>query len=133
MTSIVADTHALIWYILDPDLLSKLALKALDTASNQGDPIFLSAISIVEICYLVDKGRLTKTVLERVITAIEAENAGIEIISIDLKIGLAVRQISREIVPDMPDRIIAATALHLNIPLVTKDAKIQSANIQTIW
>lgn len=45
----------------------------------------------------------------------------------------AIANIPREIVPEMPDRIIAATALYLNIPLVTKDSKIQAANIQTIW
>ncbi|MCA6509898.1 MAG: type II toxin-antitoxin system VapC family toxin [Pseudanabaena sp. M090S1SP1A06QC] len=133
MTSVVADTHAFIWYILEPERLSQPALEALDRASSQGDAIFLSAISIVEICYLIDKGRLAETVLDRVITAIESENAGAEIISINQEVSLAVRQIPRETVPDMPDRIIAATALHLKIPLVTKDAKIQSANIQTIW
>ncbi|MGH7200282.1 MAG: PIN domain-containing protein [Planctomycetaceae bacterium] len=33
----------------------------------------------------------------------------------------------------MPDRMIAATALHLNLPLVTRDRRIQAANIPTIW
>ncbi|HEY9853569.1 MAG TPA: hypothetical protein V6D28_29135 [Leptolyngbyaceae cyanobacterium] len=42
-------------------------------------------------------------------------------------------QIPRDIVPDKPDRIITATAFHLNLPLVSCDAKIQAANIQTIW
>ena len=45
----------------------------------------------------------------------------------------AIAQIPLETVPEMPDRIIAATALYLNIPLVTKDSKIQAANVQTIW
>jgi predicted nucleic acid-binding protein len=37
-------------------------------------------------------------------------------------------------VPDMPDRIIAATALNLNLPLVTHDHKILATSvIQTIW
>jgi predicted nucleic acid-binding protein len=33
----------------------------------------------------------------------------------------------------MPDRIIGATALHLGIPLVTRDRRLQSAGIETIW
>ena len=33
----------------------------------------------------------------------------------------------------MPDRIIAATALHLGLPLITRDQRIQSAGIKTIW
>jgi PIN domain nuclease of toxin-antitoxin system len=37
-------------------------------------------------------------------------------------------------VPEMPDRIIAATALHLNCPLVTRDHKIRAfKDIITIW
>jgi predicted nucleic acid-binding protein len=33
----------------------------------------------------------------------------------------------------MPDRIIAATALNLGLPLVTRDRRLQAAGIQTIW
>jgi predicted nucleic acid-binding protein len=43
------------------------------------------------------------------------------------------RDIPRDIVADIPDRIIAATALHLGVPLVTRDRRLQGAGIQTIW
>jgi PIN domain nuclease of toxin-antitoxin system len=33
----------------------------------------------------------------------------------------------------MPDRIIAATANHLNLPLVTRDRKIRSSKVKTVW
>ncbi len=36
-------------------------------------------------------------------------------------------------VPDMPDRIIAATALHLSVPLVSKDSKIRLSGLATLW
>jgi predicted nucleic acid-binding protein len=39
----------------------------------------------------------------------------------------AVQKISRMTVPDMPDRIIAATAAHLNADLVTRDRRLQAA------
>jgi predicted nucleic acid-binding protein len=32
----------------------------------------------------------------------------------------------------MPDRIIAVTALHLNLPLVTRDQRMQILGIKTI-
>jgi PIN domain nuclease of toxin-antitoxin system len=51
----------------------------------------------------------------------------------DLEMAEALGKIPRAIVRDMPDRMIAATALYLNLPLVTIDAQIRSANIQTIW
>jgi PIN domain nuclease of toxin-antitoxin system len=33
----------------------------------------------------------------------------------------------------MPDRIIAATAMHLGLPLISRDSKIQVSNVHTIW
>jgi predicted nucleic acid-binding protein len=32
----------------------------------------------------------------------------------------------------MPDRIIAATALHLGLPLISRDRKIQLSGVNTI-
>ena len=34
--------------------------------------------------------------------------------------------------PDMSDRIIAATAVHLGVPLITCDAKLRRAELKTI-
>jgi len=43
------------------------------------------------------------------------------------------QDILRSDVPDLPDRVIAATALHHRVPLVTCDRKIRSCGIATIW
>jgi len=37
----------------------------------------------------------------------------------------AMAQIPRSEVPDMPDRVIAATSLHLGLPLISKDRRIR--------
>lgn len=43
-------------------------------------------------------------------------------------------EIPRATVPDMPDRIIAATALHLDLPLITSDTDIRKlTNIEVVW
>jgi predicted nucleic acid-binding protein len=37
-------------------------------------------------------------------------------------------------IPELHDRLIAATAVHLRLPLITNDTKISnSAHVQTIW
>ncbi len=41
--------------------------------------------------------------------------------------------IPRDQVPDMPDRIIAATAAHLGVPLISRDGKIRASSVTTIW
>jgi predicted nucleic acid-binding protein len=36
-------------------------------------------------------------------------------------------------VPDLPDRVIAATALHLDVPLISRDHNIKLPGLKTIW
>lgn len=134
MTSVVADTHTLIWYLCDIGKLSTAALAALDRTTNTNNPIVISAISLVEIVYLIEKGRLPSEVLTRILNAVDATDVALAVTALDRNISEKLKQINRANVPDMPDRIIAATALHLAIPLVTCDRKIQNLTIiQTIW
>ncbi len=134
MPSVVADTHTLIWYIFELPRLSPAALTALEQAVNEGNSIYFSAITIVEISYLIERGRLAGEVLTRVLNAADDPNVGILLAPLDRNISATIQQIDRATVPDMPDRIIAATALSLSLPLVTRDAKIQAlTTIQTIW
>jgi PIN domain nuclease of toxin-antitoxin system len=41
--------------------------------------------------------------------------------------------VPRATVPDMPDRIIAATALYLDLLLISRDGKIRLSSVATIW
>ena len=43
------------------------------------------------------------------------------------------RQIPRDEVPDMPDRITAATAVYMGIPVISRDGRIRGARIETVW
>ena len=133
MSAVVSDTHALVWYLSEPETLSRNAVAAFRRAISSQQPIYLSAISIVEIWYLVEKGRVAANALVQLIEAIASGERGLAVAPLDQAVAEAVGQIPRNLVPDMPDRIIAATALHLGLPLVTRDAQIRSASITTIW
>jgi PIN domain nuclease of toxin-antitoxin system len=41
--------------------------------------------------------------------------------------------VPRDDIPDMPDRIVAATALHLSVPIPSRDWRIRASNLQTLW
>ena len=133
MSAVVADTHVAIWTLIAPDRLSAEALSALEDAVEAGDPIYVASVSVVEVVYLVEKGRLPEVVFERLIGELSRPDSGLVVVPLDLPVAQALRHIPRAVVPEMPDRIIAATALYLGLPLVTRDLRIRSADIMTIW
>lgn len=134
MSAVVADTHVVIWYLQNPDKLSPNAVIALDNAVDSGYPIYLSAITIVEIIYLVEKNKIPKIALEKLLVSLTDIDSALNAFSLNKDVAESLDQIPRQTVPEMGDRIIAATALYLGLPLVTKDHKIRELSIiQTIW
>jgi len=51
----------------------------------------------------------------------------------DRQVDQTMGRVARAEVPDLPDRIIAATALHLVIPIISRDRKIQASGLTTVW
>jgi PIN domain nuclease of toxin-antitoxin system len=132
-SAVVADTHTFIWYVGDSPLLSSNALNALEAATEAGLAIVVSAISFVELQYLVEKGTVAQEVFATLMTEVRSDNSAIDVYPIDLTVVEAMPKVPRSEVPDMPDRLIAATALALGVPVVTKDERIRQSSVATIW
>jgi len=132
MPGILLDTHAAVWYLTEPDKLSSVAAKAVDEAISIGSPLYVSAISLVEIVYLCEKGRINESAAEKLIDAI-LDASVFTAVSVDVSIVKSLRRVSREAIPDMPDRIIGATGLALNAAIITMDKKLSASSIPTIW
>jgi len=64
---------------------------------------------------------------------VESDDALLVEIPFNRNIALTLRQVDRSQIPDLPDRIIAATALYLNLPVISRDRRIQLSSIDTIW
>ena len=133
MSAFVSDTHTLVWYLANPKLLSPAAMSAFRNAALAGDRVIVPSISIVEVVYLVERFKLPQSTLERLTAGLADPDSALMVFPLDQEVALTLSRVSRDVVPDMPDRIIAATALHLNLPLVTRDAQIRASGIQTIW
>jgi PIN domain nuclease of toxin-antitoxin system len=133
MKSVVIDTHILIWYLFAPQKLSEAALEAIQQCLQQGGKLGVSAISVVELVYLTEKNRLPKVSLPEINQILADTGREFEIIPVDFTIALALSQVSKARVPEMADRIIAATAVALEMPLITCDHVILASGIKTIW
>lgn len=133
MGAVVADTHALIWYLFEPKRLSSAARTALLQAEANPGTIYVPTISVVEARYLVEKGTLTESIFKELVDSLLAANTALTVASLTLDIARALKEVPKNSIPDMPDRIIAATALHFGLPLITRDRKIQASQIESIW
>jgi len=133
MPGAVADTHAVIWYLMDSPRLSPPASAQFEKCRLAGLAIGISSMSIIEIIYLVEKGRIPSSTLPLLEKQLAEPEALLEIIPISRDIASSVQQVPRAQVPDLPDRIIAATALHLGVPLISRDSSIRLSNVETIW
>ena len=45
----------------------------------------------------------------------------------------AMFQVPRTEIPEMPDRILAATAVYFGVPIISRDGRIRAASLQTVW
>ncbi len=93
----------------------------------------MPTICVVEATYLTEKKRIGKEALSLLEQVLTVANSPIQPIELTLEVAKAVRKIFRNSVSDHPDRVIAATALVLGLPLVTRDGKIRASGIETIW
>jgi PIN domain nuclease of toxin-antitoxin system len=87
----------------------------------------------VELSYLAEKGRLARAAREVLIGALDHEGDPYELAVLDRAVADALEFVPRDEVPDLPDRIIAATAVKFQVPLVSRDRRIRASSVETIW
>ena len=91
MIAVVADTHALIWALFNDPRLSLAARAAMDSATTAGDVIGISTITLVEIVYLQDKGKIAPDTLDRTMQTLGDPNGPLATIPLTSAIVEAMR------------------------------------------
>ena len=128
---ILLDTCAIIWDALDTSALSKDARKAIQR--NEGQ-LVMCDISIWEISMLINNKRLVVDCTASEFINLLLQSRSYLVQEITPEIAELSVNFGSEINNDPADRLIAATSILGNAPIVTADENLRAANIlQTIW
>jgi len=130
---IVLDTHVLVWWLSGAPMLSPAASQAI-AAAVSADRLLASTISVLEIVTAVRRGRLQFSIPvaqwladARLLPELHFEPISTEIAQLAGSFG-------EEMHGDPADRLIAATAVVLGVPLVTADEKFRTSGVlPTVW
>jgi predicted nucleic acid-binding protein len=129
----VGDTHAIGRFLTDDPKLSPRAKGAFEEASRGTGQILVPGIVLAEMVYLVERLKITEALLERLLDLVAVGRA-YAMPPLNKETIEALRRVPRSAVPDMPNRIIAATALQLGLPLITRDEAIRrSGVVPVVW
>lgn len=133
MPDYVADTHALIWYLENSPRLGSQARAAFDACDRGEIRIYVPTICLVEIVYLMEKGRVSPDMKSMLDEALKSGESDFVLADLNADVADQIANVLRDEIPDLPDRVIAATALALNLPLISRDRKIVLSGLETVW
>jgi len=126
----LSDTHALLWWFTDSSKISLRASEIFEKCETGENIIFIPAIVLAEALTIFEKKRVSfnfKTLFRKI-------DASENFMLIALDYPILQEMMTLKKIPEIHDKIIASTAKHLKVPIITKDKTLQSFRlIKTIW
>lgn len=123
------DTHTMIWTAISPQMLGR---EAASVIADERNTIFISAASAWEISTKVRLGKLPIAELLEGNFMEAARIAGYSLLSIDVETALRAGRLPGKH-RDPFDRMIAAQALAMDIPVISSDARLEEFGVRRIW
>jgi len=96
---------------------------------NPGMIVEVEVCHLVEAVFLAERQRVPRPILADRLALSDAPTESIRVVPLDLAVARAVNEFGPAAVPELPDRIIAATARPLNLPLLTTDPAIEQSGL----
>jgi len=116
MDSFVTDTQALVKFMMGKKVINDRSHQAFQSADKGEAVIIIPAVVLMEVLYLFEKNRIDIGLLQTE-DLFKSQNYQYEPLSFEiLKTASAINDI-----PELHDRMIAATARYLDLPLITND------------
>jgi PIN domain nuclease of toxin-antitoxin system len=120
MSSLLLDTHVLIWLLQDDPKIAESVFAAIQSAADE-DRVLVSAITPWEIGLLVSKKKIDLGMEVQAWLDCALTLQGLRLAPLSPKVAIDSTRLPFEIYPDPADRILVATARHLGATLVTAD------------
>jgi predicted nucleic acid-binding protein len=122
MDSFVTDTQALVKFMMGKKVINDRSHQAFQSADKGETTIIIPAIVLMEVLYLFEKNRINISLLQTE-DLFKSQNYQFEPLNFEiLKTASEIDDI-----PELHDRLIAATARYLDLPIITNDPVIQDS------
>lgn len=126
---VLADTHGLLWGLIEP---RRLSARATDLLQDGSVRVFVSAASAWEIAIKLAKGKVHLPVAPGDLLSVVRRDLGVEPIPVEFEHAIAAAELP-PIHSDPFDRLLIAQARALRIPILTADQRIARYDVETIW
>lgn len=124
------DTHAWFWWEDEPQHLSGTASDTIDTE----DVVAVSPISAWELAMLVSKSRISLQLPVLEWARQSCDLSGLRVLPASLAIASLAGGDTLDLHGDPADRMLAATAIIYDVPLVTRDRRLhECTQVNTLW
>ena len=122
MNRFVTDTQALVKFMMGKKVSGPKSHQAFLSADKGEYTIVIPAVVLMEVLYLFEKNRISINLLQTE-DLLNSKNYRLE------PLGLEILKTASEItdIPELHDRLIAATARYLDIPIITDDPVIRKS------
>ncbi|EGF91795.1 PIN domain protein [Asticcacaulis biprosthecium C19] len=135
MSFVLLDTHVLVWLMQGIDRLSPTKRDLIQKAADR-DELGIVAITPWEIAMLTAKGRLALPMDVGDWIDAAVKGFGVAVVPLSPEISVASNRLPGDFHADPADRMIVASARHLNALLVTEDNAIlayaQAGHVQAV-
>ncbi len=126
----VTDTHAILWWFINSPKISQKATEIFEKCEQGENVIFVPSIVIAEALSIFDKKRITFNFKELFKKINESDN----FVIMPLDYPILKKMVDLKDIPEIHDKIIAATVKYLNFPVITKDETLHNLDsIKTVW
>ncbi len=128
MDSFVTDTQALVKFMMGQRVINEKSHQAFLSADRGESAIIVPAVVLMEVLYLFEKNRISVNLFQ---TEGLLKSKNYQFGPLSLEILKTASEITD--IPELHDRVIAATARYLDIPIITNDPQIRaSAFVNTL-